>query len=543
MLVPALYLFPDAALAAVAFDDGASSGGGEQSISFSISNASDMIIATLGNNGSFSSTCAMNGTSMTALHSASNENTFYFSVFGILATSTGNVTVECTDGYFTLGAVAYSGTNLVLPTVFDDYSSTSSTNFALTLTPVANNALLVAQIADYADSSAGANTEITTAYQPYMAWADSITGQPAGVPATLDYDLGGNVGAGFVSELDPSTQPAATSTVTVFLTSGTSWTVPSNWNSSNNTIEVIGGGAGGGQGFAGGSGNGGGGGGSGAYSEIANLSLTPGGSVTYQVGTGGTGGVGGGANPAAGGDTYFNGTSCPGASACAKGGSAPTGTQLVTGGVGGVAANGVGTTKNSGGNGGTSLANKPGTGGGGGAGGRNGNGAAGGSAATLSGAFGGSGGGGSGGGTAGSSNLTDGSGTGGSGGNNSSGSGGGAGGAASATGGGGSAGGGGGGGAAGANGGFGGAGIEWDSSHGSGGGGGGGGSEACGCTAGAGGIGGLYGGGGGGGSEDSNAANGGAGAQGIIVITYTPLVGRIIRLSGHIILVGGVRLE
>ena len=29
----------------------------------------------------------------------------------------------------------------------------------------------------------------------------------------------------------------------VFITSGTSWTVPSDWNSANNTIEVIGGGA------------------------------------------------------------------------------------------------------------------------------------------------------------------------------------------------------------------------------------------------------------------------------------------------------------
>ena len=32
------------------------------------------------------------------------------------------------------------------------------------------------------------------------------------------------------------------SPVTIFLTSGTSWTVPSDWNSANNTIEVIGGG-------------------------------------------------------------------------------------------------------------------------------------------------------------------------------------------------------------------------------------------------------------------------------------------------------------
>jgi hypothetical protein len=46
----------------------------------------------------------------------------------------------------------------------------------------------------------------------------------------------------------------------VFLTSGTSWTVPNDWNSSNNTIGVIGGG-GSGAGTNGGTNGGGGGGG------------------------------------------------------------------------------------------------------------------------------------------------------------------------------------------------------------------------------------------------------------------------------------------
>ena len=40
---------------------------------------------------------------------------------------------------------------------------------------------------------------------------------------------------------------AANETQVIFLTSGTSWTVPSDWNSSNNSIEVIGGGGGGGR--------------------------------------------------------------------------------------------------------------------------------------------------------------------------------------------------------------------------------------------------------------------------------------------------------
>ena len=40
--------------------------------------------------------------------------------------------------------------------------------------------------------------------------------------------------------------PAPGAQQVIFLTSGSTWTVPSDWNISNNTIEVIGGGGGGG---------------------------------------------------------------------------------------------------------------------------------------------------------------------------------------------------------------------------------------------------------------------------------------------------------
>lgn len=62
--------------------------------------------------------------------------------------------------------------------------------------------------------------------------------------------------------------------------------VPSNWNSSNNTIEVIGAGGGGGTGdlFAPAAGGGGGG-----YSKGTNVSLTPGGSANFSVGAAGSG--------------------------------------------------------------------------------------------------------------------------------------------------------------------------------------------------------------------------------------------------------------
>lgn len=43
-----------------------------------------------------------------------------------------------------------------------------------------------------------------------------------------------------------SPQYLVPSTTVIFLTSGSSWTVPADWNSACNTIEVIGGGAGGG---------------------------------------------------------------------------------------------------------------------------------------------------------------------------------------------------------------------------------------------------------------------------------------------------------
>lgn len=132
----------------------------------------------------------------------------------------------------------------------------------------------------------------------------------------------------------------------VFLTSGSSWTVPADWSSANNTIEAIGGGGTGDEGNFNGFGGGGG-----AYAAISNLSLTPSASVSYRVGnTGGTI------------DTIFNttATACEGsptASVCAESGGMASGADAT----GGTTANSIGTTKYAGGDGGG--------GGGGGAGG------------------------------------------------------------------------------------------------------------------------------------------------------------------------------
>lgn len=296
----------------------------------------------------------------------------------------------------------------------------------------------------------------------------------------------------------------------VYLTSGTSWSVPSDWYSASNTIEVIGGGGGGSSYIATDGGYGGGGGG--AYSKATNVSLTAGGTVTYAVGSGGGAGT-------AGGDTYI----CNSTSNCAsivgsavvvgaKGGSGAT---SGTGASGGAAGSGVGSTKYSGGSGGSgSSGGTPwGGGGGGGGAGPSGNGASGGNGGNQ----GGGGGGGAGGGTAGTGGASN---NGGAGGNNSSGSGGGSGGTSGVDGSAGSDGGGGGGGYGGSpntNGGNGGAGIDWSASYGAGGGGGASGDAASAKTPGSGG---LYGGGGGGAAADSGTT-GGSGAQGLIVITYT----------------------
>jgi hypothetical protein len=155
----------------------------------------------------------------------------------------------------------------------------------------------------------------------------------------------------------------------IFLTqtgAGRTWTVPSDWNSTNNSIEVIGAGGGGAQSGS----DGASGAGAGAYSKVTNLVLTVGAAISYRVGSGGAGG-----NPGQdGGDTWFNGSSLAAATVSAEGGN---GSTIGSPGAGGLAANGVGDTKFSGGAGGALNGANNNGGGGGGAGGPDGDGAAG----------------------------------------------------------------------------------------------------------------------------------------------------------------------
>jgi hypothetical protein len=78
------------------------------------------------------------------------------------------------------------------------------------------------------------------------------------------------------------------------LTSGTSWSVPANWNSADNNVYLLGGGGGSAGGIsvsATGSKISGAGGGGGGFRALTNFALTPGGSTSYAIGAAGANGL------------------------------------------------------------------------------------------------------------------------------------------------------------------------------------------------------------------------------------------------------------
>lgn len=304
-------------------------------------------------------------------------------------------------------------------------------------------------------------TNSTVSFSPSLpvgSWFTITVDSGTGLSGSYYY-----LGSGQISQTyngAPITNILTNPFTTIYLTSGTSWTVPANWNSAYNTIETIGAG---GDGAGGGGTNTGSGGGAGAYSKVSNLTLTPGAGITYAIGTHGYPGT----------DTYFNGASIGASSVGAKGGGggSNSGAGTNAGGVGGQSSSGVGTTKFSGGNGGSAVGASAPAGAGGGSAGPNGiggNGSA--STGTLTGGTGDLGSGGVGG-TGGTSPTNGANGT------------------------------------------------EYDGTHGAGGGGGAGNN---GVSAVNGGNGGLYG-AGGGGTSFTGGSTPGIGAQGLIKITYSPI--------------------
>lgn len=320
-----------------------------------------------------------------------------------------------------------------------------------------------------------------TTWENYYRFDDESNPTLENISRTVDsllFRTGGasapaTAGEGFlIDNVQLSSSQPLVQTKRVFLTSGSSFTVPADWSNASNTIEVIGGGGGAGDddqiSYGG---YGGGGGGGGGYAKVSNVSLTPGANLQYYIGQGGQGGTGMG-NGTAGTATLL----CPTNAACNSTGAlvAASGGGLGTWGsnVGGV-----------GGQGGTPIVGSGFNGGKGGNGGASGGAGAGGGAA---GPFG----------TGGVGAI---GGNGGSGGNGF----GGAGGLYTSC---------------GTVGNTGGAGAEFDATHGSGGGG----SSGNGAS---GGNGGGYGSGGGGagvqGAGCATFSKGGNGAPGVIVITYT----------------------
>lgn len=131
----------------------------------------------------------------------------------------------------------------------------------------------------------------------------------------------------------------------IFLTSGSSWTVPVDFDPLNNFIECVGAGAGGST--LGGGGQGGG------YSRKDNVNISPGSIIPYGIGSGGP-------SNTAGGDSWFHGSGFSSSVVGAKGGAAPSG---VSGGDSDHVSLGRGVLKYKGGTGGNVASSNPGGGG------------------------------------------------------------------------------------------------------------------------------------------------------------------------------------
>ena len=146
------------------------------------------------------------------------------------------------------------------------------------------------------------------------------------------------------------------------------WTVPNDWQSTGSIIRLIAGGGGGSRPATQTQARGGAAGGS--YSELSNFSLTPGQTVYFSIGTGGTGATTNGGSGTAGGNTWINKTANSSPTVLANGGLAIGGTAS-TSGTGAIASTtgAIGNTVAYAGNGGTGGATSSSTGGGGGGGG------------------------------------------------------------------------------------------------------------------------------------------------------------------------------
>lgn len=409
-------------------------------------NGYNVTAVKVADSGTLSRTLAIGSGTWTV--SGSTTTTWSFASTGLTVTGTGKISMTgATAKTFAGGGVNYgsvvldqggagtltvSGSN-TFGNITNSYGTTGATTITLTSSTTQTVALFTA---------AGTSGNLLT-----------INSSTAGTQATIAYSGAGNVtGSDYLSVKDIAFTPGPSATGTtpyrwyvgansvnngnntgaLFIASGTTvyqittagssnWTVPSDWNSANNTIHLIGGGGGSaGTLISGNNRAGGGGGGGGGYTKITNFSTSGGSSIAYVLGAGGTAGAANG-NGGAGVATTWNSGAY---SAGGGGGGSVSATPSSTGGTGGI-----GSTFNGGAGGAgsatTVASSGEGGGGGGGAGGPLGAGGAGGNgfASTTQALNAGGGGGGNGGGSAGGNAS---SGVGGTGGNNFNGTGGGA---------------------------------------------------------------------------------------------------------------------
>ena len=279
------------------------------------------------------------------------------------------------------------------------------------LTAIANTSLLTCQSATFVDN--GPNNFTVTAvgdstvspFSPFDNFTDGTT--PWRLYLANSINRGDTLGAVFQ-------EYSNSAPIVYYITRGTSFTVPADWDNSNNAIHIYGAGGGSSGSYVpNSSGNrlGSAGGGGGGYTQVLNLTATPGSSLSYNIGLGGAAGSANtlSSSGGAGGNTTFAGIY----TANGGGGSSIT-SSTTTAGTGGTGATANGGVGGLGGGAADDTDNSSG-GGGGGSGGPNGAGANGGTGVVANNPSNtpGGGGGGSGGGTNGTNAVTATPGTGG----------------------------------------------------------------------------------------------------------------------------------
>ena len=244
---------------------------------------------------------------------------------------------------------------------------------AAPLTAIANTSLLTCQSATFVDNGPNNFTvtavgdSIVSSFFPFDDFSDGTT--PWRLYLANSINNGDTLGAVFQ-------EYSNSAPIVYYITRGTSFTVPANWNNSNNAVHIYGAGGGSSGSYVpNSSGNrlGSAGGGGGGYTQVLNLTATPGNSLSYNIGSAGAAGsantIGSGGN---GGNTTFAGIY----TANGGGGSSIT-SSTTTAGTGGTGATANGGIAGLGG-GAASQTNNSSGGGGGGSGGPNGAGANGG---------------------------------------------------------------------------------------------------------------------------------------------------------------------